>query len=116
MLEAYKFICVRVFAAFRSGASARDKNDDGFCAGAWVSADSALKMKGSGTPKKHHRTSKSTERVCTFESKFARLHVRFHTRRDIHIPKKSMYIYIYLYMYINILYMSTIGSLFLRGS
>ena len=63
--------------------TARDKNGDGFCAGAWVSADSALKMKGSGTPKKHHRTSKSTERACTFESKFARLHVRFHTRRDV---------------------------------
>ena len=54
------------------------------CAGAWVSADSALKMKGSGTPKKHHRTSKSTERACTFDSKFARLHVRFHTRRDVY--------------------------------
>ena len=64
--------------------TARDKNGDGFCAGAWVSADSALKMKGSGTPKKHHRTSKSTERACTFESKFARLHVRFHTRREVH--------------------------------
>ena len=38
-------------------------------------------MIGSGTPKKHHRTSKSTERICTFESTFARLHVRFHTRR-----------------------------------
>ena len=60
------------------------------CAGAWVSADSALKMKGSGTPKKHHRTSKSTERAYTFESKFARLHVRFHTRLDVCIAGTNM--------------------------